>query len=162
LPHIKPLSPPPLLTEFSPATPVEVRDAILRSSNSSCSLDTIPTYLLKSCLESLLHPITTIINLAISEGVFPDSFKIATIRPLLKSTICLTMIHLVIVLFPILTSFPKSLSESYTHEYIIIFRHFHLSARSSQHTENFTPLKQPSFASIMICFKPLKNKKSLL
>ena len=54
------------------------------SSDATCSLDTIPTFLLKSCLDSLLHPITTIINLALSEGTFPDIFKKATVRPLLK------------------------------------------------------------------------------
>ena len=32
----------------------------------------------------MLHPITTIINLALSEGIFPETFKTATVRPLLK------------------------------------------------------------------------------
>jgi len=54
------------------------------SSNASCTLDLIPTLLLKSCLDSLLLPITNIINLALSEGIFPQSFKSATVRPHLK------------------------------------------------------------------------------
>ena len=48
------------------------------------SLDTIPTFLLKSCLDVLIHPITTIINMSLSEGIFPETFKQATVRPLLK------------------------------------------------------------------------------
>ena len=83
-PHIDPPLVPPCLSSFSPASIAEVRAAILRSSNASCALDIIPTFLIKSCLDSLLLPITNIINLALSEGIFPDSFKSASVRPLLK------------------------------------------------------------------------------
>ena len=83
-PHIDPLLAPPHLSSFSPASTDEVKIAILKSSNASCDLDIIPTFLLKSCLDSLLLPITNIINLALSEGIFPDSFKSASVRPLLK------------------------------------------------------------------------------
>jgi hypothetical protein len=83
-PHVTPHFTPPSLTSFSPASPEEVRNAILTSSNSTCSLDIIPTFLLKKCLDSLIFPITTIINLALSEGTFPNSFKNALIHPLLK------------------------------------------------------------------------------
>ena len=83
-PHTEsPLVPPPL-SSFPPASTDEVKIAILRSSNASCALDIIPTFLLKSCLDSLLLPITKIINLALSEGIFPHSFKSAAVRPLLK------------------------------------------------------------------------------
>ena len=78
-----PTAPPPL-SDFLPATTLEVRNAILSSSNSTCSLDLIPTKLLKSCIDSLLPPITTIINLSLSEGTFPSSFKTAIVKPLLK------------------------------------------------------------------------------
>ena len=54
------------------------------SSNATCSLDTIPTFLLKSCLDSLITPITNIINLPFLEGSFPTSFKDALFYPLLK------------------------------------------------------------------------------
>ena len=82
--HTTPSSTPPSLSHFLPASSNEVKNAILMSSDATCSLDIIPTFLLKSCLDSLLHPITTIINLALSEGTFPDIFKKATVRPLLK------------------------------------------------------------------------------
>ena len=83
-PHFPPPSMPPALEEFSLATSNEVRKAILISSNATCSLDIIPTFLLKSCLDSLILPITNIINLALYEGIFPESYKSATVRPLLK------------------------------------------------------------------------------
>ena len=60
------------------------KNAILFSSNSTCDLDLIPTKILKSSIDSLLIPITILINLSLSEGIFPDSFKNAKVRPLLK------------------------------------------------------------------------------
>jgi len=79
-----PLSAPPPLSDFCPASCLEVRNAILSSSNSTSPLDLIPTKLLKSCIDSLLPPITTIINLSLAEGTFPASFKTAIVKPLLK------------------------------------------------------------------------------
>jgi hypothetical protein len=76
--------PPPSLSAFSPATPEEIRNIVLTSSNASCLLDSIPTFLLKSCLDSLLNPITTVINKALQDGFFPTTFKTANIYPLLK------------------------------------------------------------------------------
>src|SRR5437899_9032003 len=57
---------------------------ILMSSNATCSRDTIPTFLLKSCPDSLITPITNIINLSFLEAFFPASFKGALVCPLLK------------------------------------------------------------------------------
>ncbi|MDW0252368.1 MAG: reverse transcriptase family protein, partial [Nitrososphaeraceae archaeon] len=84
LPHVIPPNTPPFIDHFFPASYEEVRKAICMSSNATCSLDIIPTFLLKSCLDVLIHPITTIINMSLSEGIFPETFKEATIRPLLK------------------------------------------------------------------------------
>ena len=50
----------------------------------SCELDTIPTTLLKQCRTELTPIITRIVNLSLETGVFPDQFKHAIIRPLLK------------------------------------------------------------------------------
>ena len=82
--HTKPPIPPPSLNNFSLASTEEVKEAILASSDSTCSLDIIPTSLLKSCLDALLTPITTLINLSLTEGSFPASFKHAIVKPLLK------------------------------------------------------------------------------
>src|SRR5580704_11531532 len=83
-PHIPPDAPPPVLSSFSPTTPAEVRNLILTSPDSSCSLDIIPSWLLKSCLDSLLHLITALLNLCLSESTFPSPFKHAIVTPLLK------------------------------------------------------------------------------
>src|SRR5207245_6850567 len=82
-PHLPPSCSPPPFNTFSPTSHDEVRHAILMSSNATCSLDTIPTFLLKSCLHSLITPITNIINLSFLDGPFPTSFKDALVYPLL-------------------------------------------------------------------------------
>ena len=75
---------PPILSSFEPASSEEIRKLILSSTDASCSLDFIPTRLLKSCIDALVTPITHLINLSLSEGVFPTSFKHAVVSPLLK------------------------------------------------------------------------------
>jgi hypothetical protein len=82
--NIFPPSPPPIFDHFSPATPDEISSAILASSDATCSLDTIPTFLLKACLPSLLIPITNLVNLSLAENKFPLPFKHAIVTPLLK------------------------------------------------------------------------------
>ena len=67
-------TPPPSLSIFLPASTIEVQNAIFSASNSTCDLDLIPTKLLKYSIDALLVPITTLINLSLSEGIFPDSF----------------------------------------------------------------------------------------
>ena len=83
-PHDAPPAAPPLLTQFSMATTEEVKTAIMASSDATCSLDFIPTSLLKSCLDSLLQPITKLINICLLESTFPSCFKTAIIKPLIK------------------------------------------------------------------------------
>src|SRR5207244_12730545 len=83
-PHSFPPSIPPTITNFAPATLDEVRRAITSSSNATCPLDPISTHLLKSCFDSLILPITNIINLSLSNGIFPDTFKSAIVTPLYK------------------------------------------------------------------------------
>ena len=56
----------------------------MSSSDTSCDLDAIPTSLLKSCLDVLIKPITIIVNMSLSEGSFPSTFKHALVKPLLK------------------------------------------------------------------------------
>jgi len=58
----------------------------LPSSDSSCSLDSIPTKLLKACLDALLLPITHLINLCLSDSTFSTVFKHALVTPLLKKS----------------------------------------------------------------------------
>ena len=72
------------LCTLQPATEDEVRKVVKRSPTKSCELDPLPTWLLKQCLDEFIPVITCIINKSLVTGKFPDVFKEATIRPLLK------------------------------------------------------------------------------
>jgi hypothetical protein len=74
------------LTNFSPASIDEIRKIIQRALSKSCEFDQIPTYLLKTCLDSIVHVITAIVNTSFTEECVPKSFKEAIVRPLLKKT----------------------------------------------------------------------------
>ena len=54
--------------------------------NKSCDLEPLPTTLLKVCLDTLLCPITNIINPSLCSGLFPGGFKQAQVSPFLKKT----------------------------------------------------------------------------
>ena len=69
---------------FQPVTIAEIRKLILKSPNKSCSLDPLPTFLVKDCLDELLPSITAIINASLSSATVPKSFKKAAVTPLLK------------------------------------------------------------------------------
>src|SRR6266536_5296872 len=56
----------------------------MSASDSSCLLDPLPTSLLKSCSDILSTPLSSLINLSLSDGIFPDLFKHALVSPLLK------------------------------------------------------------------------------
>lgn len=74
------------LRDFVPASQAEVRRLVLSSPSKSCDLDPIPTTLLKDCIDILVTPITSIVNLSLLEGVFPACFKTAHVSPLLKKS----------------------------------------------------------------------------
>ena len=59
----------------------------MSSSNGTCNLDPIPTTLLKSCIDSLIVPITNIVNKSLEEVVFPSDFKTVHVITLLKKTL---------------------------------------------------------------------------
>ena len=46
---------------FTPTTTSEVRTIILKCPNKSCDLEPFPIYLLKRCINQLIHPLTTIV-----------------------------------------------------------------------------------------------------
>ncbi|XP_038044104.1 uncharacterized protein LOC119718766 [Patiria miniata] len=74
------------LSSFQPVTCNDVKRLILKSATKSCTLDPIPTSLLKQCLDSLLTSITRIINASLACGLMPDSLKEAHVTPVLKKT----------------------------------------------------------------------------
>ena len=73
-----------MLHDFAPATPEEIHKLILSSPTKSCSLDPIPTFLLKDCLKELVPAITNIINISLQTATVPYSYKTAVVTPLLK------------------------------------------------------------------------------
>ena len=75
-----------LLASFTPATFDEVRKIIMFSTNKYCGLDPLPTTLLKACFDTLLYPITNIVNASLCSGLFPDDFKQAECNPLVKTS----------------------------------------------------------------------------
>ena len=72
------------ITEIPLATEDEVLKLIKDSKSKSCSLDPIPTFVLKQCALVLAPFIKTIINHSVSSGVMPPSLKRAIITPLIK------------------------------------------------------------------------------
>jgi len=70
-------------TIFKPASLIEVSKLILLSLNKTSELDPVCTFLQKSCLHVLIVPITKIINLSLSSGVFSSHFKYAHVTPFL-------------------------------------------------------------------------------
>ena len=66
------------------ATSDEIRDIIASGPNKSCQLDLIPTWLVKQCVDQLLPLLTSIINESLTKGDFPNDFKNAIVKPLLK------------------------------------------------------------------------------
>ena len=69
---------------FAPTTEDEVRKIIARAPASTCSLDPVPTWLLKDSLDATLPFIVNFINSSLADGVVPQELKQALIKPLLK------------------------------------------------------------------------------
>ena len=74
----------PLFTTFEPVTPDYVRKLIVNSPNKSCASDLVPTTIVKDCVDVLLPVVTTMINLSLKDGFFPDKWKEALAKPILK------------------------------------------------------------------------------
>ena len=73
-----------LMSSFVPCTLAELGKLLSSSSSKSSRQNFIPTSLVKSCSSVFSVLISTLANLSMSQGCFPNSFKIAQISPLLK------------------------------------------------------------------------------
>ncbi len=73
-------------TMFIPETsPNEILRIVSKLKNKySSALDEFPDCLLKTCAPAFIHPLTHIFNASLCTGIFPDIFKTAKIKPLLK------------------------------------------------------------------------------
>ena len=72
------------LSTFASVSSEEMRLIIKQLPNKSSSLDPIPTWLLKECVEELLPIITTFVNRSMQEGTVPKALKHALVTPILK------------------------------------------------------------------------------
>ena len=68
-----------------PAIENEVKSVIKSLKLSSSGWDTISAKVIKTTYHSILTPLTHVINLSLSTGVFPSELKIARIIPLFKA-----------------------------------------------------------------------------
>ena len=73
------------LSSFERVSIKMVSDLISSSTPKICDLDPIPTRLLKECTDLITPVITNMINLSLSTGTIPSSWKDAIILPSLKS-----------------------------------------------------------------------------
>ena len=72
------------LGELTPTSVDELRAIIKTAAPKSCSLDTLPTELLKDDLETHLPILTELVNSSLTSGHFPSALKHGVVRPLIK------------------------------------------------------------------------------
>ena len=75
---------PPIFSSFKLASFDEIKQLILSSLKSTCQSDPIPSNLLPHCIDSIVPIITHIANFSLNTGTFPNGFKSAFVKPLLK------------------------------------------------------------------------------
>ena len=74
------------MAKFSSVSEEAVAKIIGKANNKSCSLDPVPTKILKQHLSPLVPVITRVINLSLEEGTMPVPFKEAVLTPILKKS----------------------------------------------------------------------------
>jgi len=77
-------SAPSSLPSFRRCSETEVRRIVISSAVKSCSLDPVPTFLLREFVDLLLPYVTCMVNSSLSQGRLPESQKHAVVTPLLK------------------------------------------------------------------------------
>ena len=83
-PGLIPVTPKENLESFSALSIEEVSKIVRESSNASCRLDPVPTWLSKSCLDLLAPPIAEMVNLSFLSSHVPENWRTAVVFPLLK------------------------------------------------------------------------------
>ena len=74
------------MNAFNELSEEDISNSITKGNSKSCSLDPIPTTLLKGCLPVLLPTIHTIVNKSLQQKTMPTSLKQAVVKPLLKKS----------------------------------------------------------------------------
>ncbi len=73
-----------LMFNFKAVTSRQIREILMNAPNKQCSLDPIPTNILKKCADALIPLITLIVNLSLGAGYMPRDLKKALLTPLIK------------------------------------------------------------------------------
>ena len=71
-------------SEFHEMSSDEVSRVVQSMNTKHCSLDPIPTWILKKCIPSIAPVLTRLANLSLHGGGIPDHFKTAKVTPILK------------------------------------------------------------------------------
>ena len=71
--------------KFGKASHADILKIIKSNKIKACSLDPLPAYVFKKCLDILLPSLTDLTNQSLQTGTFPSSLKSALIIPTLKS-----------------------------------------------------------------------------
>ena len=71
-------------TKFNSLSETEISTLFRESKSTTCELDVIPTPKLKENVQYVTPVITEIVNRSLASGAFPQMWKSAVIRPLLK------------------------------------------------------------------------------
>uniref|UniRef100_A0A6I8Q2A2 Reverse transcriptase domain-containing protein n=1 Tax=Xenopus tropicalis TaxID=8364 RepID=A0A6I8Q2A2_XENTR len=79
-----PKSPLSVISSFSLVTESEVSQLLRCSPPTTCSLDPMPSSLLKQCAPVLTPALTHIFNSSLASGISPSLFKQACVKPILK------------------------------------------------------------------------------
>ena len=74
----------PTFSAFIPITEEEAAKLTGKMASKSCKLDLLLTTQLKEILPSVIGPLTKIIDVSLTQGIFADMWKVAVIRPLIK------------------------------------------------------------------------------
>lgn len=74
----------PSLSSFNTLSENEVTKLLTCSRPTTCPLDPIPTSLLQAVSPTVIQAVTHVINASLTAGIFPSSFKVARVTPLLK------------------------------------------------------------------------------
>ena len=75
----------PVLKSFTKIAEHDLLKLIREMPTKTCESDIIPTRLLKEVLPTIIPSLTKIANLSTSKGVFSETQKSATVKPLIKS-----------------------------------------------------------------------------
>ena len=70
--------------QFTPPSNESIKNVLSSLSNKTCSLDPIPTHVIKDNISSVLAMVSGIVRQSFSNGIFPTSLKTSLVRPKLK------------------------------------------------------------------------------